>query len=66
MALCPGHDTAEIRRRFRRFGRQNPNVLVLNKEGGIQAILASRRHYRQTRRGAIRSWADEHVKPTIS
>lgn len=53
---------AEIRRRFRRFGRQNPNVLVLNKEGGIQAIFSSRRHYRLTRRGAIRSWADEHME----
>ena len=53
---------AEIRRRFRRFGRQTPNVLVLDAEGGIQSIFSSRRHYRLTGRGRIRSWADEHME----
>ncbi|GAB3672432.1 chloride channel protein [Salinisphaera aquimarina] len=53
---------AEIRRRFRRFGRQTPNVLVMDVEQNIQAIFSSRRHYRLTRRGGIRSWADEHME----
>ena len=53
---------AEIRRRFRRFGRQTPNVLVMDADHNIQAIFSSRRHYRLTRRARIRSWADEHME----
>ncbi|WP_348765594.1 chloride channel protein [uncultured Salinisphaera sp.] len=53
---------AEIRRRFKRFGRQAPNVLVLDAEQKIQAIFSTRRHYRLTRRAKIRSWADEHME----
>lgn len=55
---------AEVRRRFRRFGRQSPNVLVLDAEQKIQAIFSSRRHYRLKGRGGIgiRSWADEHME----
>lgn len=53
---------AEIRRRFRHFGRQTPNVLVLDADQNVQAIFSSRRHYRLTRRGRIRSWADEHME----
>ena len=53
---------AEVRRRFERFGRQTPNVLVLDKDHKIHSIFSSRRHYRLTRGGRIRSWADEHVE----
>lgn len=55
---------AEVRRRFRRFGRQHPNVLVLDAEQNIQAIFSSRRHYRLKGRGGIgiRSWVDEHME----
>ncbi|MDA3922167.1 MAG: chloride channel protein [Salinisphaera sp.] len=57
-------DMAEVRRRFRRFGRQSPNVLVLDSEQKIKAIFSSRRHYRLKGRGGIgiRSWADEHME----
>ncbi|WP_158583586.1 chloride channel protein [Salinisphaera sp. Q1T1-3] len=55
---------AEVRRRFRRFGRQSPNVLVLDKNQQIQAIFSSRRHYRLKKQGGlgIRSWADDHME----
>lgn len=55
---------AEVRRRFRRFGRQAPNVLVLDKDQNIKAIFSSRPHYRLQGRGGvrIRSWMDEHME----
>lgn len=55
---------AEVRRRFKRFGRQAPNVLVLDADQNIQAIFSSRRHYRLKGRGGlgIRSWVDEHME----
>jgi CIC family chloride channel protein len=57
-----GHtrDLAEVRRRFRHFGSQAPNVLVLD-DGNVKAIFSSRRHFRLTRRARIRSWMDEHM-----
>lgn len=55
---------AEVRRRFRHFGRQTPNVLVLDADQNIQAIFSSRRQYRLKRRGGlgIRSRVDEHME----
>lgn len=57
-----GRGMAEIRRRFRRFGRHAPNVLVMDADQKIKAIFSSRRHYRITARARIRSWADEHME----
>ncbi|NNC23673.1 chloride channel protein [Salinisphaera sp. USBA-960] len=59
---CVGHTRgmAEIRRRFKRFGRQMPYVLVLGPDHDIQSIFSARRRFRFTGRGGIHHWSDEH------
>lgn len=51
---------AEIRRRFTRFGRQTPNILVLDQNQNIESIVSTKHHYRLGGRRGIRSWLDEH------